>query len=129
MADTHLGLLRTRMSLERTLMAGVRTSVALIALGFVIEFFNRTHEVPGVNPVGVPEVPYYLGLSLIFCGVLALVMSIWQYESTLHYLWSGSFAAVGGITKGGKLTPLIVVSVVLIFIGTFAFFVALLHFI
>lgn len=87
------------------------------------------HDMPGVNPARFPAAPYYLGLSLIFCGILVLVVSVWQYRWTLRYLWSGSFAAVAGMTQERRQTPLIAVSVALIFIGTFAFFAVLLHFV
>jgi putative membrane protein len=129
-ADTHFGWLRTRMSVERTLMSWLRTAVSLIGFGFaIVQFFDRMQQMPGVNPVRFPEAPYYLGLAMIGCGVLALVVSIWQYRWTLRYLWGGSFAAVAGMTEEGNQTPLIAVSVVLVLIGTFAFFAVLLHFI
>jgi putative membrane protein len=129
-ADTHFGWLRTRMSVERTLMSWVRTAVSLIGFGFtIVQFFDRMREMPGTNPARFPEAPYYLGLSLIFCGVLALVVSLWQYQWTLRYLWSGSFAAIAGMTEERQQTPLIAVSIALIFIGTFAFFAVLLKFV
>jgi putative membrane protein len=70
-----------------------------------------------------------LGLALIFCGVLALIVSIWQYHWTVRYLWSGSFAPIAGMTKEGLQTPIIAVAVLLILIGTFAFFAVLLRFV
>ena len=42
----------------------------------------------------------YLGLALISCGILALVISIWQYQWTARYLRSGSFARVAGLKEG-----------------------------
>ena len=47
-ADTHFGWLRTRLSVERTLMSVLRTSVSLIGFGFtIVQFFNRLPSVPG----------------------------------------------------------------------------------
>ena len=127
-ADTHFGWLRTRLSVERTLMSVLRTSVSLIGFGFtIVQFFNRLPSMPGTKPAYFPEAPYYLGLALIFCGILALVVSIWQYHWSLHYLWSGSFAAVAGVTKEGKQTPLYAVAVALLLVGVFAFFAVLLR--
>jgi putative membrane protein len=121
-ADTHFGWIRTRLSVERTLMSWLRTAVSLIGFGFtIVQFFDRVRAMPGTSPARFPDAPYYLGLSLIFCGVLALVVSIWQYQWTLKYLWSGSFAAVAGITQEGQKTPLLSVSIALIFIGIFTF--------
>lgn len=129
-ADSHFAWLRTRMSLERTLMSWVRTAVSLIGFGFaIVQFFDRLREMPGVKPSYFPKAPYYLGLALISCGILALVVSIWQYRWMLRYLREGSFAAVAGVAQEGKQTPIIAVSVLLIFIGTFAFFSVLLHFV
>ena len=125
-ADTHFGWLRTRLSVERTLMSVIRTAVSLIGFGFtIVQFFNHLPNIPGVKPAYFPDAPYYLGLGLIFCGILALVVSIWQYHWTLHYLWSGSFAAVAGVTKEGKQTPLYAVAIALLLVGLFAFFAVL----
>jgi putative membrane protein len=127
-ADTHFGWLRTRLSVERTLMSYLRTAVSLIGFGFtIVQFFNRLPNTPGIKPAYFPDAPYYLGLGLIFCGILALVVSIWQYHWTLRYLWSGSFAAVAGVTKDGKQTPLYAVSIALLLVGVFAFFSVLLR--
>jgi putative membrane protein len=118
------------MSVERTLMSWVRTATSLIGFGFtIVQFFNRLQELPGTNPSRFPAAPYYMGLALIFCGILALVVSIWQYHWTLRYLWGGSFTAIAGITKEGQQTPLVAVSIVLLLIGVFAFFAVLLRFV
>ncbi len=131
-AESHFSWLRTRLSVERTLMSWLRTAVSLIGFGFtIVQFFNRMQEMPGFTSQAsrFPQAPYYFGLALIACGVLALVVSIWQYHWTLRYLWGGSFAAIAGMTKEGRQTPLIAVSIALTFIGTFAFFAVLLHFV
>jgi putative membrane protein len=80
-----------------------------------------------VKPARFPEAPRYLGLALIFCGVVTLIISIWEYRWTLRYLWGGDFAAIAGATKEGKQTPLIAVSVALVLVGTFAFFAVVLR--
>jgi putative membrane protein len=41
-SDSHFSWVRTRLSVERTLMAAVRTSLALIGFGFtIVQFFER----------------------------------------------------------------------------------------
>jgi putative membrane protein len=45
----------------------------------------------------LPHAPQYIGPPLIAAGVLSLLLSIWQYQWTLHYLWSGSFASIAGM--------------------------------
>jgi len=127
-ADSHFSWLRTRLSVERTMMAWVRTAIALIGFGFtIVQFFDRMKEMPGVAPPRFPEAPRYLGLSLIFCGVVALLISIWQYQWGLRYLWGGNFAAIAGATREGMQTPLLAVAIALAFIGAFAFFAVVLH--
>ena len=129
-ASDHFSWLRTRASLERTLMSWIRTAVSLIGFGFtIVQFFERLQDLPGVSPARHPAAPRYLGLALIACGILALAVSIWQYHWTIRYLWSGDFAPVAGMTKEGIQTPIIAVAVLLILIGTFAFVAVLLHFV
>ena len=41
-AESHFSWLRTRLSVERTLMSWVRTSVSLIGFGDVLETSHRT---------------------------------------------------------------------------------------
>ena len=129
-ADSHFAWLRTRLSVERTLMSWVRTAVSLIGFGFaIVQFFGRTQQTPGLNPARFPDAPRYLGLALIFCGNLALVVSVWEYRWTLRYLWGGSFTPIAGVTKEGMQTPIVAVSVLLIFVGLFAFFAVLWRFV
>ena len=65
-ADTHFGWLRTRLSVERTMMSWIRTAVSLIGFGFaIVQFFERMNQMPGVQPSLFPNAPKYLGLALI----------------------------------------------------------------
>ncbi len=124
----HFSWLRTRASLERTLMSWIRTAVSLIGFGFtIVQFFERMKDFPGANPATHPTAPRYMGLALIACGILALLVSIWQYHWTIRYLWSGSFASIAGMTKEGIQTPLYAVAFALLLIGAFAFGAVLLR--
>ncbi len=79
-ADGHFAWLRTRLALERTMMAWLRTAVSLIGFGFaIVQFFEHMQRMPGVRPAEHPHAAQYMGLALISCGVLALVISVWQY--------------------------------------------------
>ncbi|HLN49797.1 MAG TPA: DUF202 domain-containing protein [Steroidobacteraceae bacterium] len=50
-SDSHFGWIRTRMALERTLMAWLRTAVALIGFGFtIVQFFQRLQDMEHVAP-------------------------------------------------------------------------------
>jgi putative membrane protein len=127
-AESHFAWLRTRLALERTMMAWARTAVALIGFGFaIVQFLDTMLELPGARPVRFPDAPRYLGLALIGCGVAALVIALWEYRWMRRYLWSGSYAAIAGTTTGGRQTPLYAAAIVLILVGTFAFFAVLLR--
>ena len=127
-SDSHFSWIRTRLSLERTMMSWQRTAVALIGFGFaIVQYFNHLQQIPGAHPAYLPTAPRYLGLALISCGILALVISIWQYRWSIHYLWAEPFAPIAGVTKEGMQTPVLAVAVVLVFIGAFAFFAVLLQ--
>ena len=121
-ADSHFAWIRTRLSVERTMMSWQRTAVALIGFGFaIVQYFNHLQEIPGARPAYLPTAPEYLGLALISCGILALVISLWQYWWTVRYLWGGSFTPIAGMTKEGMQSPVIAVAILLTGIGLFAF--------
>ena len=127
-ADSHFGWIRTRLSLERTLMSWMRTGTALIGFGFaIVQYLDRLQQIPGTNPAYLPSAPRYLGLSMIAAGVLGLLISIVQYRWTLRYLWHGSFAPIAGIKQEGMQSAALAVAVLLIGVGLFAFFAVLLR--
>ena len=50
-ASDHFSWLRTRLSVERTMMSWVRTATGLIGFGFaIVQFFDRMEQMPGVAP-------------------------------------------------------------------------------
>ena len=127
-ADSHFAWLRTRLAIERTLMAYMRTAVSLIGFGFaIVQFFVHFEELPGVAPANHSGAPRYLGLALIGCGIMAMVVSIWEYRWLVRYLRSGNYAKVAGVKTGGLQTPLYAVAFVLICVGIFAFLAVLLR--
>src|SRR5277367_5092386 len=79
-ASDHFSWVRTRLSVERTMMSWIRTATALIGFGFaIVQFFERLGQMPGARPAAYPDAPRDLGLALISCGVLSLLISVWQY--------------------------------------------------
>jgi putative membrane protein len=108
------------------MMSWVRTAVALIGFGFaIVQYFNHLQQIPGTRAAYLPEAPRYLGLALIGCGVLALVISIWQYRWGIRYLWGEPFTPIAGVTQERMRTPVLAVAILLIGIGLFAFFAVL----
>ena len=127
-ADSHFSWIRTRLSVERTMMSWLRTAVALIGFGFaIVQYLEHLEETPGARAAYLPHAPRYLGLALIACGILALVISIWQYFWTVRYMWGEPYTPLAGLAKEGKQSPVIAVAIVLILIGLFAFFAVLLR--
>src|SRR5271163_4643868 len=120
--DSHFGWIRTRLSVERTMMSWQRTATALIGFGFaIVQYLEHLQEIPRARPAYLPTAPEYLGLALISCGILALVISLWQYLWAVRYLWGEPFAPLAGLTKEGMQSPVLAVAILLIFIGLFAF--------
>jgi putative membrane protein len=131
-SDSHFGWLRTRLSLERTMMSWIRTAVSLIGFGFaIVQFFERLHQMTDVRAASYPKAPQYLGLALIGCGVLALVISIWQYRWTVHYMWGAPFTSIAGMRTGATReqmqSPVVAIAILLTCIGLFAFIAVLLR--
>jgi len=125
-SDSHFGWVRTRLSVERTMMSWLRTATALIGFGFaIVQYLNHLTGMPGARAAYLPNAPEILGLSLIGCGVAALIVAIWQYRWTIHYLWGGSFTPIAGMTTEPKQSPVVAIAVLLIFIGVFAFLAVL----
>ena len=116
-SDSHFAWMRTRLSLERTMMSWVRTAIALIGFGFtIVQFFDRF----GADQATRPLAAFYFGLLLIGAGVVALVVSGWQYRSVIRYLRQGDFEPIAGI-GGPTHTPVYAITIIMIFIGVFAF--------
>ncbi len=121
-ASNHFAWVRTRLAVERTLMAWVRTCTALIGFGFtIVQFFQRLSTTPGVTEAMRPQAPRYLGLMLIGSGIAGLLISVVQYRKVNAYL-DKSFSSIAGLELGvaGK-TPLQAVALGLCLIGIFAF--------
>ena len=127
-AETHFAWLRTRMSIERTLMSWVRTATGLIGFGFTIfQFLHRFNQTPGIEPAAHPWTPWVLGLGLIGTGIVALTIAVWEYRLLVRYLWEKDFKPIAGVAESAHHTPIVAVSVLVILIGIFAFAAVLLR--
>jgi len=126
-AESHFAWIRTRLSVERTLMSWVRTATALIGFGFtIVQFFERMRSTASVAPALLPDMPRYLGLALIAAGIAGLLISLWQYRSLLRYLY-GQFEPIAGVDRMHQQTPLLAVTGALLLIGIFAFVAVLIR--
>lgn len=121
-ASNHFAWMRTRLAIERTLMAWVRTCTALIGFGFtIVQFFQHIANTPGVAQAVRPQAPRYLGLALIGSGIAGLLISIMQYRRLIAYL-NTNFSAIAKVPDSvASKTPLEAVALGLVLIGIFAF--------
>jgi putative membrane protein len=122
-ASNHFAWINTRLALERTFMAWIRTAVSLIGFGFtIVQFFQRLKGMEASNGRAMrAETPRDLGLALIATGVGVLVISSFQYRRGLRYLGSGPFRAIAIEADHPIRTPVFVAAIVLMFIGVAAF--------
>jgi len=121
-AASHFSWVRTRLSLERTLMSWVRTAIALIGFGFtIVQFFERIGTMKGVAPALMPDAPRYFGLALIGTGIIALAISIWQYRWSIGYLSGRPFDTIAAAQNDRMHTPILAVCLLLFLIGLLAF--------
>lgn len=102
---------REHLANERTLLSWVRTGVALISIGLVVE---RTGALAG-GSAGASEA---FGLALAFLGCLTLVIG------TAHFLRTRREIASGDFTPSGA-AYLVIVSGSLAFAGAFIAYVLL----
>jgi putative membrane protein len=128
--SNNFAWLRTRMALERTLIAWVRTGISLVAFGFtIVTFFQRLQSIAHANGQAIlqPDAARNLGLILIGTGVLALAISVFQYQKALRYLWQEQFDAIAGTGDKRWHTSGVPVAIVLLLTGIFAFVAVFLH--
>ena len=128
--NNHFAWIRTRIALERTLLAWERTAISLIGFGFtIVQFFQRLQTMPTVAGRQMrPQEPRDLGLALIATGIVALAISLYQYHRITRYLRDPMFAPIAGLGHKPHLAPSYLVAVVLMLIGISAFVSVFFHF-
>jgi len=121
--QTHLAWLRTRMSIETTLAAWVRTATALIGFGFaIVQFFEHLNESRGPTSQHLAR---YVGLVLIGTGSLATAVAVSEYRKVVKYLEGETFRGIAGVPGLHRVYPAVVVAVLLCLVGLVAFFTIL----
>ena len=118
-SDSHFGWVRTRMALERTQMAWVRTGVSLIAFGFTI--YQVLDKLPQRDRALHPYAARDLGLALIGTGIVAMLMAALDYRSTIEYLWSPEFEPIAGFPDRRRPSRMLPVTLIVLAVGVFAF--------
>jgi putative membrane protein len=93
---------RDHLANERTLLAWVRTGIAIIGLGFIVARFGLLlRELGDTNPHLLPiGVSTAFGVAFTLCGVLVLLVSLQRYRTAgesierNEYSWSPSLAII-----------------------------------
>lgn len=96
--QTHLAWLRTRMALQTTLAAWVRTATSLIGFGFaIVQFLEHFDRAGSRGASKGPHLARVSGLVLIGAGGLTTAIATWKYCSAVKYLGGGDFRGVAGL--------------------------------
>jgi putative membrane protein len=107
---------------ERTFLAWVRTGIAIIAFGFVIEKFNlfilalaesASAEVGKAIRTGGFTGPLgrYEGLAFMLTGVILLGLGCWRFLHTGHLIDEAAPSATGGARTEIAITVILMVLV------------------
>ena len=112
---TDLGEMRTIMAADRTMMAWVRTALAMLSFGFTI--YRFLEGIRAENQLTERNIPQHVGLFLAGMGTLSIVMGTFQYWATLRDLNRVQEFRVG--------RPVLFVSLVMCCAGVALFFAIL----
>jgi putative membrane protein len=107
-AEPDLGVMRTMMSADRTLMAWIRTSLSMLSFGYTI--YKLLNEVQVLEKAAIADsAPRNAGLLLSTAGTAALILGIIEYAGTLRMLRQSHPFAL--------MRPSLIMSLVMAFVG------------
>lgn len=100
---------RVLLAAERTLLAWVRTGLALMGFGFVVARFTLfLHELRGAAPTHGRSLAEWIGVGLVVLGVLVLVGAGRRYQRYVGALNAGRDHPVPGAGFGLLVTLLLI---------------------
>lgn len=106
---------RTFFAAERTLLAWIRTGLAMMGFGFVVArfglFLRELAALPGRPPVPQSGVSLVIGTMLVLFGVVITIAAAFKHQETVRRLETGLPLRFSGWSIG------VVVGLVLGFIG------------
>ncbi|MTJ53022.1 DUF202 domain-containing protein [Anabaena sp. UHCC 0253] len=110
----NIDRIREHQANERTFLAWLRTSIALISFGFAISRFGIflrqinaafTQQEPIVNPLINSE---NLGIFLVIFGIITIVLAAWRYNQIFWQIEQGDY-------RPNRLPVLIMTGAVMVF--------------
>ena len=118
-ADSHFAWLRTKLAVDRTFMAWLRTSIAMIGFGFtIVQFFASFSKLASTHAT-LPRAPVILGLTLVGTGTVALAIALVQYIGMIRHLERPQFSSIA--ERKAPLDPALWLGGAVLMIGIVAF--------
>lgn len=99
---------RSRLSNERNLLNWIRTSVAFITLGFVIERFHLVLESLGAETAPVaPLTRFWVPLCLFALGGIIISLGTWEFFRVRREITAGGWLGTSRLRDALILTTLV----------------------
>ena len=93
---------RVLFAAERTLLAWNRTSISLMAFGFVVERFGLFLEIVGRDEIKIFQrhISFFVGVSFILLAAFVALYSTWQHKRILKTIQVSEIPAGYNLAMG-----------------------------